>query len=216
MFPIYVGIQDENIRFSKIYLKVILSIAIITFPMMIGVLSLAEPFITVFLGPNWQPTILLIYFLAPVGLIQSIETTVGSIYQAKGRTDWMFRWGIVAGIVVIFAFFVGIRWGIVGVAAAYTLASFILFYPNFSIPFGLINLEFIQLLRVLVMPLTNSILMFVVLFVFQMIIRTRFSDALVLFLSIFLGVFTYAVASWITIREHLVELWSTISFKTLN
>jgi len=61
-----------------------------------------------------------------LGLIQSIGTTVGWIYQSQGRTDIMFRWGLVSGSIFIISFVVGLRWGALGVAVAYTVANFLL------------------------------------------------------------------------------------------
>jgi len=39
-------------------------------------------------GAGWMPVIPLLLILAPLGAVQSIATTVGHIYMAKGRTDW--------------------------------------------------------------------------------------------------------------------------------
>ena len=213
MFPVYSGIQSDNCRFSHTYLKVASTIAIITFPMMIGVVVLAKPFIAVVFGMKWEPAILLLIILAPVGLIQSVATTVGDIYQAKGRTDWMFRWGIGSGIVVTIAFIIGLRWGVVGVATAYAIISFILFYPNFAIPFRLINLKFVYLLKVLVWPFVNSMFMFIAIRIFKAVLTATFSNATVLTLSIILGVIVYGVASWMNSKEQLKELWTLVGFK---
>ncbi|OGU34266.1 MAG: lipopolysaccharide biosynthesis protein, partial [Ignavibacteria bacterium GWB2_35_6b] len=100
-FPIFSKIQDDNIRFKRVYLNVVGTIALVTFPMMVGLFAVSKPFVLTILGQQWKPIIILLMILSPVGMLQSVGTTVGIIYQAKGRTDWMFRWGIFSGIVVI-------------------------------------------------------------------------------------------------------------------
>jgi len=50
MFPVYSGIREDNTRFAKAYLKVASTIALITFPMMLGVLALAKPFVLTVFG----------------------------------------------------------------------------------------------------------------------------------------------------------------------
>ena len=207
MYPVLSTMQDDNRRFASAYLKVIGAIALITFPLMTGLFALAEPFVLTFFGEKWRPVILLIMIFAPVGMIQSIGATVGGIYQVKGRTDWMFRWGIGSGTFVVIAFLIGLRWGIIGVAVAYAIATFILSYPSFSIPFRLVGLKFVQLLKILRLSFINSSLMFIVLVLFILILPSLLSDIIVLLLSVTLGVAVYTVSTWLTNREQLIELW---------
>jgi len=208
LYPVLSGVQDDNKRFASAYLKITGSIAFVTFPLMAGVWALAEPVTLALFGEQWRPVIILIIILAPVGLIQSIGTTVGLIYQAKGRTDLMFRWGIGAGTLTIIAFMIGLNWGISGVAIAYAITSFILLYPGFSIPFRLIDLNFVQMLRILRPSFLNCSLMFMSLAAIKIILPGSLPAAFVLVVSVILGVAVYLSASWITNRGQLVELWS--------
>ena len=213
LYPVLSTIQDDDSRFTYAYLKVVRSISLITFPLMMGVLAVAKPFVLVFLGEKWQPVILLIMILAPVGLIQSIGTTVGTIYQVKGRTDWMFLWGLGSGTLAFIAFLIGLRWGISGVATAYAVASFILFYPSFSIPFRLIDLSFSKLLRVLVKPLLNSLIMYLLVIALEYLLPKNISDEILLGLSIGFGGIIYITLNWLTNREQLLELWFLVRQK---
>jgi O-antigen/teichoic acid export membrane protein len=150
MLPAYSQIREDEPRFRRIYLKVVGTIALITFPMMIGLWGLADQFLLAVLGAQWKPVILLLLILAPVGLLQSIITTVGTIYQAKGRADLMFRVGIATGSITILAFAIGLQWGIAGVASAYAITTILCLYPNFIIPFRLIGLRFSEFGRVMI------------------------------------------------------------------
>ncbi len=159
LFPAFSQIQDDDARFRRAYLLVCAAISIITFPLMLGLLVVAKPFVAAIFGPRWRPVATLLMILAPVGMIQSIGTTVGHIYMAKGRTDWMFRWGLAAGSLAVTSFVVGLSWGITGVATAYAIASFLLLYPNFAIPFRLINLPMRDLAVALWPVLVCSLIM---------------------------------------------------------
>ena len=94
MFPAYSQLQDDDARFRSAYLRTAGMIALVTFPMMAGlwVSDRAHVVLTIF-GQKWAQAIPLIKVLALVGMAQSIGATVGAIYQAKGRTDVMFRLG---------------------------------------------------------------------------------------------------------------------------
>jgi O-antigen/teichoic acid export membrane protein len=179
--------------------------------MMFGLLAVARPFILVVFGANWQPAILLIMIFALVGLLESIATTVGAIYQAKGRTDWMFRWEIASGVFTVTAFVVGLRWGIVGVATAYAAASLCLCYPNFAIPFRLIDLGVLKLIRVLYKPFAISFVMFLAMLALGQVLPRELSTQAALGLSVGMGTIIYCSMSWVMSRAQLKELWGLVS-----
>lgn len=126
LFPAFSRMQDDDERLAKAYLRVCGAIAFVTFPMMAGLAFVAHPFVEVVLGDKWFPAVPLIWILAPLGAISSIQTTVGQIYLAKGRADWMFWWGIVSGVLRVVSFLIGLPWGVVGVAAAYAIMTWTL------------------------------------------------------------------------------------------
>ncbi len=112
--PAFSQIQGDNARFRSAYLRSSSIISLLTFPMMAGLGVVADPFIRAILGLKWTAAIPVFQILAPVGLLQSVQTLVGSIYIAKARTDWMFRYGVYSCVVVVTAFLIGVRFGTVG------------------------------------------------------------------------------------------------------
>lgn len=213
MFPALSKLQDDNARFSFAYLKMSSTIALISFPLMVSLWALAKPFILTFFGQQWQPVILLLMILAPVGMSQSIMTTVGIIYQVKGRTDWLFRWGIISGTLVVIAFVIGLQWGIIGVASAYAIATLILAYPNFAIPFRLINLPVRDLGAVLWRPLVASLIMLGLLLVVGFLLPANLASGWVLGISVPIGCITYLLASWWLNRKQIQQLFDMIGVK---
>ncbi len=140
--PAFAKIQEDNERFRFAYVRTCMLIALVTFPVMAGLGVVAHPMIDAVLGSKWTGAIRIFEILAPVGLIQSVQTTVGQIYVAKGRTDWMFRFGALTCVVLVTTFVVGVRFGTVGVATAYCIVYIgILMVPGFIIPFRLIGLK---------------------------------------------------------------------------
>ena len=141
-FPAFARIQDDNERFRLAYIRSCMLIGLISFPVMAGLGVIADPLIRTVLGTKWIGSIHIFQILAPVGLVQSIQTTVGAIYMSKGRTDWMFRFGIVSCCVLVASFLIGIQFGITGVAIAYCLSFLgLLMIPGFIIPFRAIGLK---------------------------------------------------------------------------
>lgn len=141
MFPALSRVQQDQERVKRIYLRSISLIALITFPMMAGLFSVAEEFIMVVYGEKWLGLIRPLQILTIVGLYQSVGATVGWIYQSQGRTDWMFRWGIFAGTAGIVSFLIGIKIGTIeAVASSYAILNVLLLYWLFTIPGKLINM----------------------------------------------------------------------------
>jgi PST family polysaccharide transporter len=206
MFPVYSTIQHDIARFRNAYLKVAGAIALVTFPMMFGLWALVEPFVLTVFGLQWKPVILLLMILVPAGMIQSIGTTVGAIYQAKGRTDWMFRWGIATGIISISAFLIGLQWGIVGVAAAYTIVSLVLVYPNFAIPFRLIDLSMGDLYRALWRPFVACLIMLAGILALKINLPPDLTGNWVLAILVPVGSLIYLATIWLMNRNQVMEL----------
>ena len=212
MFPAFSKIQDDNSTFRSVYLRLVAAIAFISFPMMIGILILAEPFVLSVFSEQWHSIILLIVIFAPVGLIQSIGGTVGDIYTVKGRSDWLFRWGLAAGFVVLLSFVIGLQRGIVGVATCYAIAVFLLMYPNFAIPFQLIELSVQELIQKVSRTFICSVLMALILIFLQnTLLSPSLSVHVNLLISIIIGIAVYAIASWLINRALLLELWSNLT-----
>lgn len=213
MFPVLSQIQDDNVRIGRVYLRVCGIVAMIAFPIMFGLWALAEPLILTVFGSRWTPVVLLLMILAPVGLIQSIATTVGVIYQVKGRTDWMLYWGIGSSVLVMAAFVTGLPWGILGVAAAYAIVSVILIYPNFAIPFRLIDMRVRELGTVLWRPFVCSSLMLLALLGLKAALPIGLSSGATLGILVSASIFTYALVSWMVNRDQVQQILDTIRVK---
>lgn len=160
LFPAFSRIQEDDERFRHAYIRGCMLIGLITFPAMAGLAVVADPAIRAFLGSKWLGAIPIFRILAPVGLAQSLQTTTGIIYQAKGRTDWMFRWSLAVLAVTLTAFLVGVHYGAMGVAAAYAGVFLgLLLVPGFVIPFRLIGLPFGHFVRALLPQLFWTLVM---------------------------------------------------------
>jgi PST family polysaccharide transporter len=213
MFPAFSRLQKQLARFRTAYLRVAASIASVTFPLMLGLLALVAPFVLAILGEQWEPVIILLIILAPVGLTQSIGTTVGTIYQATGRTDWMFWWGATAGILRVIAFVIGLRWGIVGVATAYAIITFALLYPNYAIPFRLIQLRVPKFALSLWRPFISSLLMATIVYLGKSLLPADLSNQWQLGILVPLGVVVYILITWFLNRSQLMEMWDLVRSK---
>ena len=141
LFPAFSHIQDDNEKFKKAYLRTIFFIALVSFPVMVGLIVTADTLVSLLFGDKWENLAIILMILAPVGILQSIGTTNGSIYMAKGNTKLLLKVGIWSTIVTIIFFIGGIFFGVEGVALSYLLSNLVLFYPVFKVSWGQIGLS---------------------------------------------------------------------------
>jgi len=141
LFPAFSHIQDDNEKFKKAYLRTIFFIALVSFPVMVGLIVTADTLVSLLFGDKWENLAIILMILAPVGILQSIGTTNGSIYMAKGNTSLLLKVGIWSTIVTILFFIGGIFFGVEGVALSYLLSNLVLFYPVFKVSWEQIGLS---------------------------------------------------------------------------
>jgi O-antigen/teichoic acid export membrane protein len=87
--------------------------------------------IRVLLGPGWETAGLIFTFFGPGIGLMLLSNTNGWIHLSIGRADRWFRWGIFEFIVTGLLFVVGLHWGPVGIAAAWTASFWLLTLPAF-------------------------------------------------------------------------------------
>jgi len=139
MFPAFSKIQD-NIREMRLnYLKMIKAISLVTFPLMAWLFCVAPEIVHIFIGDKWKPVIILIRIFCFCGVAQSIGTTAGTIYLAKGKVDLQLKLQILGTLNVIIAIFIGLKYGIIGVSLAYTIQAVLWVLINMGIVLKLIT-----------------------------------------------------------------------------
>ena len=192
LFPAFSHIQDDNVKFKRAYLKVIFFIALISFPIMVGLMATAELFVEVVFGDKWKSLAILLIILAPVGMIKSIGETNGSIYMAKGNTDLLLKIGIFSTIITIVFFIFGIFYGVEGVAVSFLLSNTLLFYPIFKISWRQIDLGVAEGVKSILPILIISIIMGIFVWLLGYGLQyLNISPLMKLILMIFFGIFMY-------------------------
>jgi PST family polysaccharide transporter len=207
MFPAFSIIQHDKQMVREAYITANRYIAAVTFPLMTWVLVTAPQLVRVVFGPKWVGAIVLIQILAFTSIEQSIGTNIGWIYLSQGRTDVLFKWGIFSTSVVLISFAAGLRWGVEGVALAYTIANYLLAYPSFAIPFRLIDLKVrhfsAQFQSIILATLTLGIIASLIILFLEKIGVTQ--DLTILAIATSASLLSYVVAIFVLDRELFTE-----------
>ncbi len=209
LFPTLVRIKDDLPRLRSAYLQAVSAIALVTFPIMGGLFVLADDFVLVVFGANWIEMTPVLKVLAWVGMVQSIGTTVGTIYLATGTMHIALRVSLYATPVLIAGVVAGMPWGIQGVALGYGIATFAVSIYTLGTAFKVIELSFAAFLKVLTRPLAAAMAMVGIMVAVRpalagLGLAERFS------LGVAAGSALYVVASLMVNRSQLKEMLSLL------
>jgi PST family polysaccharide transporter len=123
-------LSNEPERFRRFYINAVGMIAFIGFPIS-GILTLfSNDFILLLLGPQWKLAAE-IFSVFGLGIgIQMIYGTNAWIHISLGKTERWLRWNLFGTTMTMGAYLVGMHYGPVGVASAYTATLFLLAGPT--------------------------------------------------------------------------------------
>jgi PST family polysaccharide transporter len=159
LFPVMSRQQADRGKMAQLYLRALRLIATLTAPMMAGLWLLREPFVAIALGAHWAQVPIVLAWLAPVGFLQSLLSTTGSVFMSTGRTDLLMRLGLLGTVLQVGSFFIGVHWGIEGVACCYLLANILNAIPHFYFAMQELHANFIVLLQAIWQPVAFALLM---------------------------------------------------------
>jgi len=126
------AVQKNPAGLRRYVLGITEGLALITFPVSLGLALVARDFVLVVLGPKWEATIAPLQVLAAYAAVRSITPLLPQVLQII-RDSRFEMWRMVAAAVVMpVCFYVaGQRWGTVGLAMAWVLVdplfSFVLY-----------------------------------------------------------------------------------------
>jgi O-antigen/teichoic acid export membrane protein len=130
MTPLLSRVQDDKQRFREMFLRSTGQLTLFIVPGMAALVAVSHEFVALVFGPRWEPVAPIFLYLGINGLLQPLGNATGWIFIAQGRTDVMFRVGVVTSLITVASFFVGLNLGgAVGLAAAYAFVEYFLKSP---------------------------------------------------------------------------------------
>jgi O-antigen/teichoic acid export membrane protein len=123
-------LQTEPDRFRAYLERALLLATSLGMPLTAFLYGNAATIIEQLLGARWLPSLPIFEALAPAAFVMTITSCVGWIALALGRARRLLPWTAAATAATVGAFFVGVQWGAVGVAAAFSIARVGLLVPT--------------------------------------------------------------------------------------
>lgn len=195
-FPIFSRIQDDNLRLRNAYSQYIIYSSLLLFPILIGMIVLAEPLTLLVLKEKWLPMVPMLQILCIDWMTDHLCSINLNILYVKGRSDLAFKLEVIKKTIAIVIFFISIYWGIIGVCWGRVVYSCFAVYLNSFYTKRLIGITLWQQLKDITIPLLQAIFMGgVVLFAYKVLDT---SQIFAVVFSIIAGIISYAIIIYIT------------------
>jgi teichuronic acid exporter len=114
-FPVFSAIQDENERLKNAVSKTLRTMSFFTFPILIGLIAVADPLIELVLTEKWLPASGYFKLLCLIGLFYSFHVVNGEILKTKGKSNWVLTLEIITKTIMVINIFITWRWGITAI-----------------------------------------------------------------------------------------------------
>ena len=188
--PVMCEKQKDYKELGQSLIYFIRNTAFFVFPLLFGLLVLADPLIRSLLTDKWEGAIWILQVLCPVGMLYVFSTFNLTIFNATGRTDLALKCETIKkvvdiGIIIcaVSISFEALVWSQVVIAVFEFFVN--LFYTKKQIGLGLIE----QLKSVLGIFVCSAVMAVVVFCVASLMM----SDVVKLFVGIVVGVLTYVI-----------------------
>lgn len=139
-------LRNDPEKYHYYYLNAIIILSFIGMPVSAFFVIISNDLILFLLGPQWAKTAEIFSILGAGAGVQIIYSTHYWIHTSLGRADRMLRWGGFELLVTGTAIFLGLPFGAVGVAVAYTLTLYLLIGPAITYAGKSIDLKFCAIL----------------------------------------------------------------------
>ncbi|HEY6806506.1 MAG TPA: lipopolysaccharide biosynthesis protein [Pyrinomonadaceae bacterium] len=127
--PALSRLADDPVRYRDAYLRMLEKVVLVVMPCVAVMFVASDWIVQVVLGPQWSQTASVLSLLALSALMYPVANSALWLMISQGRGNDMFRWAVLGAPLSILSYVIGLKWGVVGVAASYSLARLFVIDP---------------------------------------------------------------------------------------
>lgn len=156
--PALSRLQEEPSKFRSYYRKGLTLSVMFGMPIVVFLFVVADKAVLIVLGDQWigaVPIFRVLALAAFVGTTHAVGS--GAVFVALGNVRRQFLASLVRSIFLAVSFFIGLRWGAIGVAAAYSIYSVLSRMPTVAVCFWGTGLKLADFLGAIWRPTLTSV-----------------------------------------------------------
>jgi len=134
MFPVLSAKQDDKQRVKQMVRRSIVTSSFVLFPMMIGLVVIAEPLVRILLTEKWLPAVPFLQIFCFSYALWPLHTSNLQSISALGRSDIFLKLEIIKTVIGVFILGLSLRFGVYAIASSVVVVGLISTvidaYPN--------------------------------------------------------------------------------------
>ena len=202
--------QDDVVRVKQMTKRAMGLTTYIIWPLMIGLLVVANPLVRILLTDKWLPAVPFLQIFAIAYAFWPLHTANLNAIKAVGRSDIFLRIEVIKKIFGISILLLSLPFGIMGMAWSLLVMSIAAVYIN-SVPTKrLIDYGFMEQIRDILPSFVRSIIMGVCIYPLYLL---SFPIGVVLMLQIIIGALIYVALSFFEKDKNFVYILSYVKKK---
>ena len=189
-FPAYSKLQNNIPKLKSLFLKTFQITILFSAPIAGGIFILIPEFTLLVMGHKWMPMVPAMQILVFAGFLRSSAATTGPIFYAVGKPQIETKWQAIRLIILATLIYpLTVRWGITGCAIAVVINVLISTIGYCIAVVSIIECTIQDFVKNLLVPILNTIIMTLILFV----MKGKFMSVqyFQLFLLVGVGVISY-------------------------
>jgi O-antigen/teichoic acid export membrane protein len=149
LYPTYSKIQDDLLTIKRYYFKVIKYNCMVIYPLMIGLILLAEPFVIIGLGEKWSEAVIPLQLMAAAGLVHLLTSSNTILLRGIGKPRLEMIMSIIKtlGVNVPLIVLGVIYYGVNGAAGGLLAAKIVIFFINNYTLRKVAGIKFLEILE---------------------------------------------------------------------
>lgn len=160
-FPALAQIKDDDVKFSAGYLRIMEMLAFVLFPLMLGMVAVADDMFLLLLGEKWMPTVPYFEILALSGLFYPLGIVSYNVLKSRSDGAVIVRLEILKRVIQTLILCVTIPLGVKSVAWGITAMAAVEWLLNTATAMRYVSCRFMTLLRRIAPSMILALAMYV-------------------------------------------------------
>lgn len=199
-FPAFASLQKNPREAALHWLQLTEIVSWITFPLLVGLMLVAHPFVLIALTAKWEASVPVLRLLCILAVMRSLGTMMPALVSALGHPRVIFRYNLVSVVVLPLVFAAAAKFaGIEGVGVAWLVVYTPMLFWLFRFTLKLTDTSAEEYLRRLLWPIGCTAIMVCAVLLLRLVPAPKLIYSLLLQVGV--GGLVYATCGFLSFRK---------------
>lgn len=204
-YPTFARLRDDPAELKRYFLNLSLGTMAIALPTSLGMIVTADLLVPTVIGTQWLAVIVPLQVVAIVTPLAFHLSLLTALFNALGRVDLNLRLTTLTSVLTIASVLIGVRFGIVGVAAASGIAFALVWLYAEVLMFRMLRLRPAELVRTLLPVGLASLAMMGCVYATARMLPPEWPGVIRLVVEVLAGIAAYAAWALLVHRETVIR-----------